>query len=309
MTLSGLTSQVVLMFILMLVGFGVNKFGFMHEQTAADLTNILLLIVSPCLIVNAFEQRFSTQRLQALLFAGLAVLLFYFIQVVLSRLFFRHVAERNLRRIVTYSSIYPNIGFLGIPLASSLFGTNGVFFAVVSLAVFNIFNWSHGVALFREKAAQQSFATTLRKIILNPNIIAIVVGLLIFTFSFQLPHILDQAIVYVSNANTPMAMIVVGNSLADLHFDRQSLNKPILASLGLRNLGFPLLAFGLFKLLGLQGTGLAVSLLLAACPVASIGVLFTLQAHDDPSAGISLMSLSTILSLVTIPLVFAITGI
>ena len=305
MTLSSLASQIVLMFLLMLVGFSVNKLNFMHEQTSNDLTNILLLIIGPCLIIKAFEQPFSLNRFHEFLFVGIGVIVTYIIQIVISHFLFKFSSDVNLRKIAEYSSVYPNVGFLGIPLAGSLFGSDGIFFAVVSLAVFNIFNWSHGVALFREK---QNHLATLKQILINPNIIAIIIGLIIFIFSFHLPGILDQAITYIGNANTPLSMIIVGNSLAKLHFNRKAINLPIISCLILRNLIFPVISFFLLSFIGIRGTALSVSLLLAACPIASLGVLFTLQAHRDASPAISLMSLSTVLSLITIPIVFTICG-
>ncbi|MFD1670877.1 AEC family transporter [Agrilactobacillus yilanensis] len=307
MTLSGLANQIALMFILMAVGFVINKLHLMHEQTSDDLTNILLMIIGPCLIIKAFRQTFSASRLHELLFLGLAVLMVYAVAAILAGLIFKRVKNKNLQRIAIYSSVYPNVGFLGIPLAGALFGTQGVFYAVVSMAVFNIFNWSHGVSLFRTQQTKQTPWAMFKQIMLNPNIIAIIIGLIIFIGSIQLPSILSQAINYISDANTPLSMIIVGNSLAKLRFNRDALNLPILVGLSLRNLIFPIIAFYLMTALGVQGMGLSVSLLLAACPAASLGVLFTLQAHQDASPAISLMSLSTLMSLITIPIVFAIT--
>ncbi|MFT8726920.1 MAG: AEC family transporter [Liquorilactobacillus ghanensis] len=304
MSIVGLTGQIFLMFILMAVGFLANKINFLHAQTSDDLTNILLTIIGPCLIVKAFEQPYSADRAQLFLLVGLAVVISYFIQILLSQLIFRKTANQNVKNIARYSSVYPNVGFLGIPLASSLFGNNGVFFAVVSMAVFNIFNWSHGVSIFHKKS--QNFWSVLRQIVMNPNIIAIIIGLLIFFFSLHVPTILNQAITYISNANTPMSMIVVGSSLANSKLNKESFSRPIITSLALRNIIYPLITLVILLLMNINGTAFSVSLLLAACPAASLGVLFTLQIHQDASPAVSLMSLSTIFSLLTIPLVFSI---
>ena len=172
------------------------------------------------------------------------------------------------------------------------------------MAVFNIFNWSHGVTVFRKKV--QSFWLVLKQIIINPNIIAIIIGMIIFVFSLHLPSLVDQAVSYIGSANTPLSMIVVGSSLANAKFDRKSVAPPVIGSILLRNLIYPILTLFILLLFKISGVALSVSLLLAACPVASLGVLFTLQAHRDVSPAVSAMSLSTILSLVTIPLVFGI---
>lgn len=240
MNLTQLTSQIVLMFILMLVGLLVNKLGFMHAQTSTDLTNILLYIVSPCLIIQAFEQSFSADRLQLLARVIVGIIIIYIIMIIVTQLLFKPVADPNLRRIMRYGSVYSNAGFMGIPLTSSLFGATGVFFAVASLAAFNIFSWTHGISLFtgRQGNRRENF----KQIVLNPNIIAIVVGLILFVTSFRLPTIANSAIKYVSSVNTPLSMIVIGNSLADVKLNRATLDKRLWWVLLLRNLLFPYLA-------------------------------------------------------------------
>jgi len=303
MDLAQLTSQIILMFILMLVGLMINKLGFMHAQTSTDLTNILLYVVSPCLIIKAFEQTFSADRLQMLGRVIIAIVVIYALMIIITQLAFKRVKDDNLRRIMRYGSVYSNAGFMGIPLTSSLFGATGVFYAVASLAAFNIFSWTHGISLFTGK--QGSRRDNVKQIVLNPNIIAIIAGLMIFITSFQLPTIANSAITYVSSINTPLSMIVIGNSLADVKLNRETLDKRLWWVLLLRNLIFPYLAIVVLQLLGISGVPLYTTVLMAACPVAGIVVLFSLKVHGNPGPAVALMSISTILSVVTIPLVFA----
>jgi len=303
MDLAQLTSQIILMFILMLVGLMINKLGFMHAQTSTDLTNILLYVVSPCLIIKAFEQTFSADRLQMLGRVIIAIVVIYALMIIITQFAFKQVKNDNLRRIMRYGSVYSNAGFMGIPLTSSLFGATGVFYAVASLAAFNIFSWTHGISLFTGK--QSSRRDNVKQIVLNPNIIAIIAGLMIFITSFQLPTIANSAITYVSSINTPLSMIVIGNSLADVKLNRETLDKRLWWVLLLRNLIFPYLAIVVLQLLGISGVPLYTTVLMAACPVAGIVVLFSLKVHGNPGPAVALMSISTILSVVTIPLVFA----
>ncbi|MFC6295545.1 AEC family transporter [Lactiplantibacillus daoliensis] len=303
MDLAQLTSQIILMFILMLVGLMINKLGFMHAQTSTDLTNILLYVVSPCLIIKAFEQTFSANRLQMLGRVIIAIVVIYALMIIITQLAFKHVKDDNLRRIMRYGSVYSNAGFMGIPLTSSLFGATGVFYAVASLAAFNIFSWTHGISLFTGK--QGSRRDNVKQIVLNPNIIAIIAGLMIFITSFQLPTIANSAITYVSSINTPLSMIVIGNSLADVKLNRETLDNRLWWVLLLRNLIFPYLAIVVLQLLGISGVPLYTTVLMAACPVAGIVVLFSLKVHGNPGPAVALMSISTILSVITIPLVFA----
>lgn len=303
MDMGQLTNQIILMFLLMGVGLLANKLAFMHSQTATDLTNILLYIVSPCLIINAFEQPFSPSRLQSLGLVLAGILLTYGLMVFITNLAFKHAADPNLQRIMRFGAVYSNAGFMGVPLASALFGSTGVFFAVASLAAFNIFCWTHGIALFTPR--QKGTPINWRQILLNPNIVAIVLGLAIFASGFQLPSLLNHTVRYVSSINTPLSMIVIGNSLAAVKFNRASLNPQLWWPLLFRNLLFPIIDIIILRAFGISGIPLYTTVLMAACPVAGNVVLFTLKAHGDPSPAVTLMSISTIFSIATIPVVFA----
>jgi len=305
MNIGQLINQIVLMFCLMLVGVLINKLKFMHSQTSSDLTNVLLYIVSPCLIINAFEQPYSGSRIKQFILAIIAVFILYIIEIIAAKLIFGRLKNKNLRRITQYGSIYSNAGFMGIPLISSLFGSEGVFFAVVSLAAFNIFSWTQGVSLFKDNDNGSVEKTDWRQVLLNPNIIAIVLGVLIFVFSVKIPNMPNQVIKYIGSINTPLSMIVIGNSLANIKFTKDMLGKEIGLTILLRNLIFPMIGIVILKLVGVTGITFYTTIVMAACPVAGLVVLFTLQVQDDTAPAISAMSLSTILSLITIPLIFA----
>ncbi|AZZ61537.1 AEC family transporter [Oenococcus sp. UCMA 16435] len=297
------------MFSLILVGILINKIGFFHQQTSDDLTSILLYVVSPCLIINAFEEPYSPIRIRQFLLTLMGIILFYIVDILIAQIIFGKTVDPTLKRVVQYGSVYSNAGFMGVPLASSLFGSQGVFFAAASLAAFNIFNWTHGIGLFQPKQDQLDHKAALQKVVLNPNIIAIVSGLLIFLLSIKIPFVINQTVKYVGSINTPLSMIVIGNSLAGIKFNRRMFNGKLLLALIMRNLIFPVIAILILRLLGISGIAFYTTIVMAACPVAGILVLFTLQARGNPRQAITLMSISTILSLVTIPLIFAISKI
>lgn len=303
MDLSLLFGQIILMFALMLVGILANKVKFMHEQTASDLTNVLLYIVSPCLIVQSFQKPYSANRIHIFLLLVVGVFLVYIVQIVVSKVLFKGLYDHNLQRIVKYGSIYSNAGFIGIPLASSLFGSTGVFYAVVPLAMFNIFNWTHGVKLLASDS-EQNLIEKLKSILFNPNIIALFVGLMIFAFSIRLPSFLNQMVGYISSINTPVSMLVIGNSLANIVFKNFRLDRSLTLSLFLRNLVYPIVTSIIMHVFGVTGVPLATAILMMSCPVGGMVVLFTLQVHGKQEPAITLMAVSTMLSLITIPAVF-----
>lgn len=305
MSLNQLLTQVLIIFFLMLLGALIRKLGFLHAQSINDLTNITLYFLSPLVIIKAFEHPFSRQRFVTLMVVTVGVFLTYFMSIILARLFFHNEKNVNLKRIAIYGSSYSNNGFMGVPLAQGLFGSIGVFYAVGSMIGFNVMSWTQGIGIFRNRV-QRNWRDQFKQIIVNPNIIAIIIGLIMFVTSFRLPSLVDGFINYTSPAFTPMSMIIIGSNLAGLNLKDIRLPRVLWTSLALRNLVFPILGIFILVLLGIHGIPLYTTVILSACPVAGLVVLFTLQAHGDAKPATILMSISTILSLLTIPLVYLI---
>lgn len=305
MSISQIFTQVVVIFLLMLLGVVIRKLGFLHSQSINDLTNIILYFLSPIVIIKAFEQPFSRARFNQLLVLVVAVFLTYFVSILLASLLFRRVRDQNIRRIAIYGSTYSNNGFMGIPLAQGLFGSIGVFYAVASMIGFNVMSWTQGIGIFQDRT-QRRFGEQFKKIILNPNIIAIIVGLIMFVTSYHLPKLLSSFIDYTSPAFTPIAMIVIGCNLANLSLKDVKLPGSLWVSLVVRDLVFPILGALILLAMGVSGVPMVTTVILSACPVAGLVVLFTLQAGGDAKPATILMSISTILSLVTIPIVYGI---
>ncbi|WP_288658732.1 AEC family transporter [uncultured Limosilactobacillus sp.] len=305
MSISQIFTQVVVIFLLMLLGVVIRKLSFLHSQSINDLTNIILYFLSPIVIIKAFEQPFSRARFNQLLVLVVAVFLTYFVSILLASLLFRRVRDQNIRRIAIYGSTYSNNGFMGIPLAQGLFGSIGVFYAVASMIGFNVMSWTQGIGIFQDRT-QRRFGEQFKKIILKPNIIAIIVGLIMFVTSYHLPKLLSSFIDYTSPAFTPMAMIVIDCNLANLSLKDVKLPGSLWVSLVVRNLVFPILGALILLAMGVSGVPMVTTVILSACPVAGLVVLFTLQAGGDAKPATILMSISTILSLVTIPIVYGI---
>ena len=286
MSITQLFNQVAVIFLLMLLGAAISKLGFLHPQSINDLTNITLYFLSPLVIIKAFEQPFSPHRFFQLVVLTVGVFITYFVSIILAKLIFYREGDPNLRRIAIYGSTYSNNGFMGIPLAQGLFGSIGVFYAVASMIGFNVMSWTQGIGIFQEKTTH-SWKTQLKKILLNPNIIAIIVGLVLFTSSFRLPRTVTSFIDYTSPAFTPLSMIIIGSNLANLKITAVRLPRTLWVSLVVRNIVFPVIGIFILLALGVHGVPLFTTVILSACPVAGLVVLFTLQTSGDAKRQLS----------------------
>ncbi len=294
--------QVAIMFSLMALGWMAYRLKWIGDDAVKGMTKLLLFIVTPAVIVQAFLRPFDPARLQTigLVFAldvGVFAVTIGLSAVVFSRRFIPDAARRTTLK---FGTTYSNAGFLGIPLAQALLGDDGVFYVVAFVVTFHIFVWTHGDSLFggRRAGARQN---RLLEVLVNPNIIATAVGLGFFIFSWQLPDLPAQAIGHVAAMNTPLSMMVVGANLAAIGV--RSVFRDRYAWLGTlsRNLAVPAFFVALFALLPLDPVAKGATLIAVCAPVGAFLVMFTILHERETSFPTRLLTLSTLSAIVTMP--------
>lgn len=300
--------QVVIMFLLMLLGLLCVKVGFLHYSTVNDMTRVLLYIISPCVILNAFhKQKFTPDRLALLGKLFIVMGAIFAASILLSMLIFNKKVckDGDKRDILRFSGAYTNSGFMGIPLAQAINGPAGVFCAVPYLVLFNLFVWTHGISQFKKKndAAISPFETV-KKIISNPNILASVAGFLLFLFNVPFPGMVSNTLKYMADLNTGLSMLIIGSNLATINFRELITDGWSWTGVVVRNFALPLVTVAILFFLPFQLEDVAASttLLEASCPVASMAVMFSMLSGGR-TAGFAtkLVMLSTVVSMLSIP--------
>ncbi|WP_165211106.1 AEC family transporter [Streptococcus tangpeifui] len=201
-------------------------------------------------------------------------------------------------------TVYSNIGFVGIPIASALFGDRGVFYSAIGIMVYNTFVWTHGMTLFEN--GDGSSKEKLLKMFKNPNTIAIGVGLVLFFSGVRLPTPLNQGLGYLAGANTPLSMFLIGNSLANIAMDRKVVKPWMIVTVFYRNLLMPVIGVLIFALLGIKGIDYFANVILFACPIGSLVTLFIIQAKGNPEFSIIEIGLSIVTCIISIPVIYLI---
>lgn len=293
--------QIAIMFILMGIGFLCRSTNLMHDQTNKELTKILLYVVSPCIIINSFLQPVTMALLKGFFWGIIATTMVFGSSIIVAKLLFALPIFRKNPQVdaMKFAATYSNGGFMGIPLVQAMMGTAGTFYSVPYLVVYNIFLWSHGVSIF-QKGEKQLISDQIRTIILNPNIIATVIGFIIFITGFHISDIITQPIKDIVNVNTPLSMIVIGANLGGLSVNMIK-DKNIWFICFVRNLLFPAMIILLLGLLPLTQTAYMAIVIMASCPIAGLIVMLSLmnnQSLDFPSQS---LCLSTLLSVITLP--------
>ncbi len=286
--------QVGTLFLLMGVGFLLTRLGKITAETRGQMSFLLLYAVAPCLVVETLQVELTHELLVLLGKAVLAFLVSYLIFIPVSRPMFPS-RDADTRPVLQFGIIFANTGFMGFPLVEAVAGPDALIFAAVSTMVFNLLQWSYGVVLMGGKASPRSM-------LVNPGTISIAIGLALLFSGLRLPGAVNNAVSFLADMNTPLAMVVIGSQMAHANLRETFRRHRLFEASCLRLVVLPaivavvLLPFGLDPLLYIS------VVILSAAPSAGVTSIFAERFGRNTVAGAQLVALSTLLSIITLPL-------
>lgn len=301
--------QVLILFVLIAVGVICGKARIITDKSAKCLTDIVLYFVTPCVLVKSFvEIPFSVQKLKELLLVLLITLLIHVGMILLSFPFIRD-ADDSRERMLRFAMIFSNAGYMGLPLQEALLGEEGTFFGGAYIAIFNVTVWTYG--LFLMSADKKAISP--KKAFLSPGVLGVLVGFILFLVpllvdGFALPEIIYSPIKHLANLNTPLPMIIIGYYLADIDFKAALKDFKSFYVIFLRIVAMPLLALGILYLCGVRGNMLISLVISVSTPTAAITTMFAAKYERYPGISCNIVSLSTLLSVITMPLIVGLAG-
>lgn len=309
MSVATVLQQIIVIFLLMAIGYVVTKTKILSSNTTREITAFLIAVVLPCVILKAFMKPYDSSEAAPFWWSMLLNSGYFIILIGLSKILFpkRRFSDKVKRMQLEYSLVYSNNGFMGLPLLMALFGSSVAFYAGAQVAIGNAFMWSHGVGIFKKARGEQ---ISLISVITHPNIVALIVAMFIYFGQIPVPHILSTTIGFVAQINTPLSMMIVGSSIAQINFKGLFTNKELWGITILRNLLAPAIVIGILLLvqpyLQLPLMAIMVIIIMAACPVAAMVTMMSKLYDFDEEFPTKAISLSTIVSLGTLPFIILI---
>ena len=290
-----LIKQVFIMFVLMAIGFVAYRKQILSNQGTKDIGKLLLNVAIPMIVISNFCVEKSAEKTAELFESALLSFLCMALSVA-----FAYLVYHKKDRIAEFSAAFSNAGFIGIPLVQAIFGSGAVFYISVMIVLINVLQWTYGVYTITDDKSVMDF----KKIMKNPLILSVGIGIVIYFLNIRLPKIAMDIISSISAINTPLAMIVSGVYLAQSDLLNAMRKKDAwLLSLS-RLIVIPLIVMLVFRFLPFGGTAMKLSILLAgACPVGSNVAVFAQQYDKDYRKGVEYVCVSTLLSILALPLV------
>lgn len=294
--------NVLTLFILIAIGFACQKCRLLNEAAVKCCANVVLYIATPCVVIQSCIREFNIAMLRGFFLVAAAAALNHLLLIWLSGWLFRG-EEEGRRRVLRFATVFSNAGYMAIPLQQALLGDEGVFYCAAYIIVFNIFMWTWGVV---DMSGDKTVLSG-KKLLLNPGILGVLLGLVVFVLSIPVPSVLRSAIGHMANLNTPVPMLIVGYYLAQTDLKAALRDWRSYRCLAVRLVGMPLLALGLLLLCGVRGTLLVSLMICISTPVATGTTMFATRYDRQPLLSVNLVSLSTLMAVLTMPVIIALT--
>ena len=295
-----LLKKIASLFIILFIGVLIVRLKLLKAEDSKPLSAVVAYILNPCVLIASLQREQTVSVLKGLAFNIGAALLVTLVFIGTTRLLTKPLRLSPVERM---SLIYPNVGNLIIPLVTSVLGEEYVVYTLGYFIVQHAFIWTHMVNGLNAGAPVQ-----LKKLFLNPNILAIIAGLALFLAKIQLPGIVSDAISSLGDMLGPLAMLIIGMVIGGMDLKKTFSDKRVwLVALG-RVVALPLIILLLFKYSGLKTllpngeTLLLIVLLAAAAPSANMVTSLAQLYGEDAQRASAIGVVTQILCIATMPL-------
>ena len=284
------------LFIYMAVGFFCRKVRIFTDEARDKLTDFVVLVTLPCMIFESFHMAFSLETLKQGAASVAIALVMACVALLLGKVLYNRFPYEE-KSILQYGTLVSNSGFAGLPVVSGTYGDEGLFLGSLFIIPTRILMWSAGISLFTRADAKQA----VKKVLLNPGIVAVEVGLVRMVLQLPLPHFVDTAVDNLGACTSPMAMALVGAILADVPlktvFDPKSFYL-----VAVRQFLLPGICLAALKLLQVDPLTIGVSVALTGMPIGSTTAILAQKYGADAQFASKCVFISTLTSLVTVPI-------
>lgn len=294
-----LMQQIVQLFLMIFMGYLIVKTGLVRDDDSKVLSKIILYLIVPCVIINAFQVDYTTDTVKGLLIAFAASVMTQVILLVVIS-----VAGKllHLNEVEVSSVYYSNSGNLIVPIVTFILGQEWVLYGCVFMSVQLVFLWTHCKKIISREASYDW-----KKIILNINMISIFIGVILFFTGIRLPEIIRNTLASVGTMIGPASMIVTGMLFAGMNLKQIFANKRVYFITFLRLIAVPLIALVLIKLSNLasfsaDGNKIMLIVFLAIITPSASTVTQMCQVYGNDSKYASAINvMTTLLSIITMP--------
>ncbi|GFP76109.1 AEC family transporter [Clostridium fungisolvens] len=304
MDINVVINQMLQLFIILGLGYFLNKIKIFDDTLNQKLNKLLLNVTTPALVLASVSSIKQSNNTKEALFVFLVAIIIFTLLPLLSYMLVRIIRiPRHQRGIYMFMTVFSNIGFMGFPVMKAIFGNEAVFYTSIFNMIFNIWVFTLGIVLINygtNNKVNLSF-----KSLLSPGIISSLLAIAIYFLRIPVHPVLKSTFDMVGNITTPVAMMLIGSTLANLNIKEVFTELRIYPYTIIKQILIPFIAYPLLKYFITSPLVLGVALINLAMPVGNSAVLFANQYDGDVELAAKSVFITTLISVFTIPLIVA----
>lgn len=302
MTFGTTVMQIVSLFLIMIVGYILRKCNVFDDASNARFTRLIIYVSLPAQIVKAFATNqgivSNKEVLSMFGISALAYLLYAIIGFAFNIIF---RVPKNKKGTYLFMMMFGNVGFMGFPLTEALLGEEALIYAVIFNVIFNLLVYSFGIFMISKK--DDDFRFSYKKL-LNMPLTSAVISIILYFCKIQIPDVLIKSLDYMGNTTTPVAMIILGSTIAGMPWKELFDEWRIYIFTAFKLLVIPAVVIMLLKIAPEVNPMIYGSLiLLSATPVATNTTMLAIEYGGDKALSSKGIFFTTLLCMLTIPLI------
>lgn len=294
-----IVGQISMLFILIGIGWIIQKTNLLEKEFSKGLSTFILYVSLPALIIKSMNYEFNSELMENSFILLIGGFLFYAMAYIIAKILGGLLkAKEPQLGIYEFIMIFGNVGFMGYPVVKILFGDLGIFYAAMFNLSFNIYIWTVGIYLIR-KGEGHKFSF---KLLVNPGTISLLIGLILFISSINLPQVVMDVLGSIGGTTTPLSMITIGMILGKGENKIWVFPWKLWIAALVRLLVLPLLCFVILKFVSFPKMIETIMIILTGMPTAALCAIFANKYESDYQLASRGIMMTTFLSMFTIPI-------
>jgi predicted permease len=299
--LSAITNSVISLFIMILVGFYGSRKMIITPELNKGLTNLLIKIALPFMIVSSFMFTYDDSIKSNVLITFYYSLGAYVVMTAVSYIMLKPV-KNSKKTVLHFANVFVNTGYIGFPVLNSVFGSEGVVYGSIFNIFFVIFVWTYGIMLYTGKLEKDYLKRELIKLMFNPSIIAVIIGIVIMVFEIKIHDALLSSIKSIGNISGPISMFIIGVILSNVRIKSHVKDWTLYYGIAIKLIIIPSIIYGISLLIASPTKAVYSVIIMTAMPASAMTSILAESFDKEKEYAALVVSSTTMLSLITVPL-------
>lgn len=305
MGISSITESVISLFIIILVGVYASKKNIITQEINKGLTDILIKIALPFMIVSSFMFTYDESIKSNVLATFYLSLAAYAVMAIVSLILLIPV-KNDKKTVLHFANVFVNTGYIGFPVLNSIYGYEGVIYGSIFNLYFVIFLWTYGILLYKGKLDKGYLKREIISLLFNPSIIAVIIGIIIMLFNIQIKGALLSSIKSIGNITGPLSMFIIGVILSKVKIKQHINDWTVYYGIIIKLIIIPIITYLISLLLNEMSIAVYSVIIMTAMPASAMTSILAENYNKEKEFAAIIVSATTLISLITVPILIKI---